>query len=293
MIRLVSRRLGGIILALAAALAVSACSALKLGYNALPQLAAWWVDGYVDASDEQEPHLRDEIAALHAWHRRTELPRLVQLLEHLEQLAPGEITPQQACTVVTEVQARLKAVAAQAEAPAAALAATLSPRQLRHLARNYRNNHDRFQREWIRLPPEEQREKRYRQTLDRLQSLYGTLDAPQQAVLRQHLAATRWDPNRMLAQWQRRQQDLLQILEQIRARGLPQDQAGALLRGWIERLESPADPDYRAYQEALLLEGCTTFAAVHHSATAAQREQAVRRLRAWQQDLRALAGQSS
>jgi hypothetical protein len=94
----------------------------------------------------------------------------------------------------------------------------------------------------------------------------------------------------MLAAWQRRQQDLLQILTRI-AQGLPPAEGGALLHGWFERLERPADPDYRAYQEALLQEGCATFAAVHQVTTAEQRAQAARRLRAWQRDLRELSAQ--
>jgi hypothetical protein len=63
-----------------------------------------------------------------------------------------------------------------------------------------------------------------------------------------------------------------------------------MLRGWFERTAAPADPAYRAWQEALVQEGCRTFAAVHQSTTAAQREQAVRRLRAYQRDLRELSG---
>src|SRR6185369_4047137 len=118
--------------------------------------------------------------------------------------------------------------------------------------------------------------KRYEQMLDRMESIYGTLDEPQRKVLRQRLAATSWDPNRMLARWQARQQDLLQILTRV-SQGLPAAEGGAQLRGWFDRLERPADPAYRAYQETLLQEGCATFAAVHQVTTTAQREQAVRR----------------
>ncbi len=285
---LVSTRMGGIILALATALALAGCSAVKLGYASLPHVALWWLDGYVDLSDEQEPRVRDEIAALHAWHRRDELPRVIQLLGRMEQLAPGDISAPQACAVLGEIQLRLKAVAFQAEPAAVALAANLSPRQLRHLARKYRSNNERFRREWLELAPDEQLQKRQAQVLDRLESIYGRLEEPQRAVLGQRLARTVWDPQRMLAQWQRRQRDLLAILERIRSGGLAPADAGDLLRGWVERLQQPADAADRAYQDAVLQEGCATFAAVHQSTTAAQREHAVRRLRAWQRELRDL-----
>ncbi|GAB3772686.1 hypothetical protein GCM10028796_43780 [Ramlibacter monticola] len=288
---LVSTRLAGIILALAAALALVACSAVKLGYANLPHLAWWWLDGYADFSDEQEPAVRDAIASLYTWHRQDELPRVAELLGRMEQMAPGEITPQQACSVLKEVQDRLGAVGRHVEPTAVALAAKLTPRQLRHIQRKFRSNNESFRRDWIEVSPEEQRDKRYKQMLDRMQTVYGTLDEPQRRILRQRLSATLWDPHRMLAQWQRRQQDLLQILARLGQPGLAPAEAGALLRGWFEALERPADPAYRAYQDALLQEGCATFAAVHQGTTAAQREQAEHRLRGWQRDLRELSAQ--
>jgi len=288
---LVSTRMSGIIVALGIALALAACSTVRLGYVNLPHLAWWWLDGYADFSDEQEPRVRDAIASLHAWHRHKELPQVVELLGRMEQMAHGEITPQQACSVLKDVQVRLSEVGRQAEPAAVALAATLQPQQLRHIARKFRSTNERFRRDWIALSPEEQREKRYQQMLDRVQTVYGTLDEPQRRILRQRLAATIWDPQKMQAQWQRRQQDLLQILTRIGQPGLAPAEGAALLRAWFERLERPADPAYRTYQEALLQEGCATFAALHQGTTAAQREQAARRLHGWQRDLRELAVQ--
>lgn len=284
-------RIAGIILALALVAALSACSAIKLGYANLPNLAYWWLDGYVDFSEEQAPQVRDEIARLHAWHRQQELPRFQELLARMERLAPGEVTPQQACTLVGEVQARMRAFADEAEPRVAAVAASLTGRELRHMARKFRRSNEAYQKDWLALPPAEQQDKRYRKMLERMETIYGPLDEPQRAVLRQRIAQSAFDPARSHAEWQRRQQDLLQALRRISHRGTSEAEARALLRGWFARIEKSADPGYRAYQETLLQEGCATFALVHGSTTAAQREQAVRRLRAYQRDLRELSAQ--
>ena len=285
-------RIAGIILALAFTLALSACSAVKLGYNNLPHLAYWWLDGYVDFSDEQAPRVRDEIAALHAWHRQQELPRVLDLLVRMEQLAPGEIAPPQACSIVGELQARLRAVGEQAEPGVIALAATLTGRELRHMQRKFRRKNEEFQREWVALPRAELHTKRYEKMLERLETIYGPLQEPQRALLRQRLEQSVFDPGRSAAEWQRRQEDLLQILRRLAHPGRMQEaEARMLVRGWLARIEKAPDPAYRAYQEALLQEGCTTFALVHQSTSAAQREQAVRRLRAYQRDVRDLIAQ--
>lgn len=284
-------RVGGIILALTLSLALAACTAVKLGYGNLANLSYWWLDNYVDFSDEQAPLVRDELARLHAWHRQVELPRVVELLEAMEQLAPHDVNPRQACAVLTQVQARMRAVASEAEPGVAAIAATLSGRELRHIQRRFRRNNERFQDEWLRLPPAEQHDKRFKRMLERMEDFYGRLDDTQRALLRRRIEQSAYDPARSLAEWQRRQQDLLQVLRRVAQRGTPEAQARALLRGWYDRIEQAPDPAYRSYQQVLRQEGCDTFSLVHQSTTAAQRENAVRRLRAYQRDLRDLTVQ--
>jgi hypothetical protein len=284
-------RLGGIILALTLAMALAACSAIRLGYANLPNLAYWWLDGYVDFSEEQAPAAREELARLHAWHRQQELPQLLELLARMEQAATGEISPQQACTFLGEVQQRLKVVQERAEGPVVAIASTLTARELRHMQRKFRRNNERFQKEWIHVPREEQVDKRFERTLERFETIYGRLEAPQRAALRQRLDQSVYDPARSHAEWQRRQQDLLAVLRRIGQRGAPEPDARSLVRGWLARIERAPDAGYRAYQDALRQEGCATFAAVHQGTNAAQRDQAVRRLRAYQRDLRELMAQ--
>jgi hypothetical protein len=205
-------------------------------------------------------------------------------------MAPGPISPQQACAVVDEVQVRMNAVATQAEPAVVALAGMLTPKQLRHLERKYRKNNEAYRKEWIDLPVAERKEKRYDQMLERVETIYGSLDEPQRAVLRQGIAQSMFDPQRILAERQRRQQDLLQVLRQVTTSAAATEAARNLLRGYLERVQHSPDSAYRAWQDALVQEGCRIFSAVHASTTAAQRQQAARRLHAYQRDLRELSG---
>ena len=285
-------RLAGIIVAVALSLALSACSAIKLGYNALPELAYFWLDGYADFNEQQEPLVRGEIARLHAWHRRQELPRLAQLVAQMEQLAPQEITPQQACNVVSDVQARMQ-VALDLLGPAVGtVAVSFTEPQLHHMERKFRRSNDKFRKEWVTASAAEVQERRFDQTLDRLEMIYGRLDEPQRAVLRQGLAQSSYDAARILADRQRRQQDLLQVLRQVSRSHVTPEEARAQLHAWLDRALHAPDPAYRTWQEGLVQEGCRIFSAVHHSTTPAQREQAVKRLRAYQRDFRDLSGQA-
>ncbi|MDB5911511.1 MAG: hypothetical protein JWP22_186, partial [Ramlibacter sp.] len=229
----VTTRLGGIIVALAAAVGLCACSAVKLGYNNLPELAYWWLDGYLDFTDTQAPVARQELARVHAWHRQQELPRLDELLSRMEQLVAGTVTAQQACELVTEVRTRMAAVADQAEPGIAALALTVTPQQLRHLERKFRRNNEKFTKEWIAPSREEQQDKFLQQMVERAEMIYGRLDEPQRAAMRQGIAGSIYDAPRVLAERQRRQQELLQLLHRISESALPAADARTLLHGWL------------------------------------------------------------
>jgi hypothetical protein len=283
-------RFAGIILALALSLGLAGCSAVKLGYNNLPELLYWWLDGYADFSDPQEAAVRAELARLQAWHRRSELPRFVDILGRVEQVVPGEITPEQACAVVADVQARMEA-AADAVGPAVgAVAAGFSEDQLRHMQRKFTRNNEKFRRDFITASPEDATERRYEQMLVRLELVYGRLDDAQRAVLRDGIARSGYDASRILADRERRQQDLVQTLRRVN--GSPPEQARTQLRAWLQRAMHAPDPGYRSWQEGLVQEGCRVFSVVHRGTTPVQRDHAVQRLRGWQRDLRELEAQA-
>lgn len=271
------------------ALGLAACSAVKLGYGTLPEVAYWWLDSYIEFTDAQAPLVRQDLARLQAWHRREELPRFVQALQRMEQLAPRDIQPEEACMFAAELRERLLAVADHAEPAVVALATGLTTAQLQHLQRRYDKNNAAYTSDWIRLPPDERLEKRYRQFLDRAEMIYGSLDAPQREALRRDIERAPFDPRFVLAERQRRQRDLLRTLRQVARTGMGFDEGRRLLRGYLERAITPPEPAARAEQERLLAEGCRHFAVLHNSTTPAQRENAVLRLRAYQRDLRELA----
>ena len=117
----------------------------------------------------------------------------------------------------------------------------------------------------------------------------GRLDEPQRQELRRDVDRSIFEPKRILAERQRRQQDALQTVGRVVRERVALDEARLMLRGYVERALTPPGAAARAYQDALVAEGCRHVAILHNSTTLAQREAAVRRLRGWQRDLRELA----
>jgi hypothetical protein len=285
----IASRLGRIIGLLALAAALAACSAIKLGYNNIDGLAYWWLDSYLDFTDEQEGRVREDLDRLHAWHRASELPQFIALLQAMEQAAPADVTPAQACGFLTQVQQRLEALSERAEPAVVTLVLGLTSEQLTHLERKYEKVNKEFRKDWIQPAASEIAEKRLEKFIERSEMIYGKLDDAQRAAVRRQLQQSSFDGKRLLAERQRRQRDTLQTLRKVTGQPIPLDEARALMRAYLDRQRLPADPGDRVFQQSLIDEACANAAALHNSTTAAQREAGARRLRAYQRDLRELS----
>ncbi|MDO8280563.1 MAG: DUF6279 family lipoprotein [Burkholderiaceae bacterium] len=267
------------------------CSAIKIAYNTAPEFGHWWVDGYVDLNDTQSQRVREELAQFQQWHRRSEMPTYAATLQRLEQIAPGDVTPEQVCAIVGELRGKLDRMLRRAETPLTALAMSLDAEQVRHLERKYAKNNIAFRKEWLQRSAAQQQERRFERILDRSEMIYGSLDQEQKSVIRKQLELSAFDPSSSHLEQLRRQKDSLNTLAQLMKPDLTPTAGRELMRAYIERSIDSPDAAYRAYQQRQLRDNCRAFATAHNSTTAAQRETAVRRLRAYRRDVLELARQ--
>ena len=281
-------RIIGVLVVAAAASMLGACSAIQLAYTNLPTVSYWWLHGYLDFDSEQSPKVRDELARLQAWHRQNELPRIAALLQEAQALAPSEVTPAQVCTMADRIRERLLAVADRAEPAGTDLALSLDNAQLQQLERKYASNNADYRKDWLDRTPAQVQEKRYDQFLERAEDFYGRLTAEQRELLKQQVAQSVFDPRLADAERRKRQQEALALLRGFVERATPPAEARAALHAYVLHVADPPPGPWRDQQQALLQEGCRNLAALHNRTTAAQREQAVRRLQAYRDDVRKL-----
>jgi len=281
-------KLARIIGALLVAAALAACSTVRLAYNNLPEVSYWWLDTYLDFDGSQTPRVRDELAQLLSWHRQNELPRIAGLLQEAQALAPRDVTATQACRMADQIRERLLAVAERAEPAGTELALSLTEAQLQQLERKYAKNNADYRKEWLDRSIADVQEKRYDRFLDRLEDFYGRLGPEQRDLLRRQVAQSVFDPRLADAERRQRQQEALQLLRGFNAAKPAAAEARAAIHAYVMRIADPPPGPWRDHQQALLQEGCRNLAALHNTTSAGQREQAVRRLQAYQDDLRQL-----
>ncbi len=272
---------------LALALLLQACSMVTLGYNRASGLAYWWLDGLVDLQDAQSAQVRADLDQIHQWHRRQALPRYAELLRQWEAMAPRDITPEQACEQFDQARSLLLDAMPRSVAPLAALAQTLQPEQLAHLKRQYAKDNQKFKDEYISAS-RQGLDLRVKRMTERMEMFYGKLDNEQRRLLREQMARSSFDAQRVLAERERRQADILATVASVRAAPA---QAQALVQAVMARSVESPQADYRTQSRQWIREGCAQFAALHNSTTPAQRDAAALALRGYRDDMLLLSRQ--
>ena len=275
------------------ALALSAgCSALRFGYNQAPDLAYWWLDGYVDFDDAQTLKVRNGLANWFAWHRSTQLPDYAQLLVRAQAEAVSDTTPVRVCEWWDTLGLRMDSAFERAVPVGAELMLSVGAKQIQHMERRYAKANDEFRDEFLQGDPAKRRKASVDRAIERAELLYGTLNEAQREQVARTVSRSPFDAELWFSERKRRQQDALQMLRRLGAEGAGRDKAEAALRAYIERWRRSPREEYRRYAESLADYNCAFAAGLHNATTAAQRQTAVQRLKGWEGDARALAAEA-
>jgi hypothetical protein len=265
------------------------CSAVKLGYQQLPNLSYWWLDSAVSFNEAQATQTKDALAQLHRWHRTEELPVYADLLKRLAAQSAEPLQAQQVCSAWEDIDKAMDRTMRKVVSLAAPVAVLLGPEQLNHLNQYWTGKNQDWEKEWVQGSANERLDRRLSKTVERYSDFYGPLTAAQIAMVKAQLQQSAWTP-----EWGRkdrllRHQDLLSALQkasQSNALALPQVEAD--LWGVWQRWMAPPDAYGRSVIQKMTQQGCENLAQLHNSASPEQRLRATRRLRAYEQDLRDL-----
>lgn len=271
-------------------LLLTACSAVRLGYEQGPTLAWWWLDRQLDFSAEQKPRVQGALADWFDWHRATQLPVYADELARLQRLRTERLSPAQVCALAAGWQQRLRTATLQALPAAAEVVRTLTPAQIDHFERHQAEVLDDAATQFLKPATEAERRKLlFEREAERFEMLYGDLEEAQRQRLAESLAASPFDPERWIAERRARSADLVRALRQWQAeRASAATVQAGLQRLADEVLVSPR-PAYRELQRRVLEANCAMAAELHNSATPAQRQHAAERVKRWENDARALA----
>lgn len=274
----------------ASLLLLAGCSAVRLAYNQAPHLVYWWFDGYVDFDAEQGERARDALADWFAWHRATQLSDYAGLLATAQQQILHDVTPGQVCQWADELRKRIEVGYEQGVPALAEIVRTLKPRQVQHVEQRYRKADEEFRDEYMQTTRAEQLEESNKRAVSRAEMIYGDLNDAQRALVSKGIADSPFDPERWLIERQLRQREIVDTLRALQSESADVARTEAALRVFAAHAARSPRAAYREYQKRLFDYNCRLIARLHNGTTPEQRRRGADRLKGWEEDLRALAG---
>ena len=274
-----------------AGLVLQGCNAVKIAYNQAPTLAYLYLDSYIDFNDVQSTQIRNELAQMQVWHRQTQLPIYIDLLQKVQQRMPQDITSSQACEVLAEVRQKALAMTEYVEPAALSLAATLTQKQLDAIQRKFAKGNSSWREDYLESSAKDIFEKRQKSAIKRSEMLYGSINDNQRKLIALHLDKSYFKATQSYAERQRRQKDVLQTLGKVMASSQDTSSAQNDMRGLLQRSVTSPDAAYRSYLEVITLESCASFAELHNTTTPEQRKKAVEVLAGYEKDFKTLVSQ--
>jgi len=278
---------------LAVSLLLSGCGlALRLGYNQGPSLAFRWLDGYAEFDDAQTLRVRAALDEWFAWHRRTQLPDYADVLARARSELQGSATAERMCAWSHDLRARFDTAIEHAVPAMAEIMPTLSARQIASIEKRYAAKNDEYRDDFLQRDPAKRKKVATQREIERAEEFYGRLDDAQRAFVVRAIAESPWDGDMAYAERLRRQQDMLSVVRRLAASRASPLEAEAEIRGYLRRIErSPHEP-YQRYLGRLVDYNCVYAAALHNLTTTEQRQKAAKKLKGYEDELRALAGES-
>ena len=271
---------------------LTGCSAVRLGYNNLPDIASWWLDSYIDFSDTQGPQAKAALQKLQTWHRKEELPAIAELLVQAQTLAPQNITPEQACKIWESAQVRIESFIQESSRLAAPVVSQLSAKQLKHLEKEWASRNEDWKKQWLQGTPDSRIKKRVDLAAERFNSFYGDLNLEQRQVLKQQFLQSTWSPETGYQLRLKRQQEQLITLQamssEITKPAMPLPQVEKTLQSLILQSVRPKDAGDLSKQLQLEQQACQNLAQLHNTMSPAQRLKAQRKLKDYETDVREL-----
>jgi hypothetical protein len=287
-----SRIITASVVAVSMSLILTGCSAVRLGYNKLPEIASWWLDGYIDFSDTQGPQAKLALQKLQAWHRKEELPAIAELLVQAQTLAPQNITPEQACKIWEGAQVRIESFIQESSRLAAPLVSQLSAKQLKHLEKEWASRNEDWKKQWLQGTPDSRIKKRVDLAAERFNSFYGDLNLEQRQVLKQQFLQSTWVPEASYQRRLKRQEEQLIALQamssEITKPAMPLPQVEKALQSLILQSVRPKEAADLSKQLQFEQQACQNLAQLHNTMSPAQRLKAQRKLKDYETDVREL-----
>jgi hypothetical protein len=168
------------------AVLLGSCSMMKLGYNNADWLLTWRIDDYFDLTSDQEDFVEEQLEKLISWHRNNELPRYSALIDEMILRVQRGISGEDYEWAINQFLDAYETTINKAIPDATTLLMDLDSSQISYYqektAEWYAGNDN---KEQPQRTEQEQKERRYNRTIERMEEWLGELDDNQKEIIKE------------------------------------------------------------------------------------------------------------
>ncbi|RZI85883.1 MAG: hypothetical protein EOP38_03310 [Rubrivivax sp.] len=274
------------------ALALGACSVIRLAYNQADLFVYWQLNKAFDFNDTQSARTKAAIKQWFQWHRRTQLPLYAQFASRAQKEALGPVTPALACERRVELEGWSRKAVDQAVPMMADIVLSLSPEQVKHLQEHQEKTNDDFKDDYLQDDPKDRSKAATKFVLKYAELFYGRLDSDQRDQLRHDIAALPLNAQQVYDERVLYQRLFVQMIRQLHAQHATPAQAQQALRELFQQFFDPTQEPQRSQRVQWINSGCLLTSNLHTRTTLEQHKKAAQRLREWEADFRLLTTQT-
>jgi hypothetical protein len=265
-----------LLLALLAAALAGCMSMVGLGYGHAETVAGWKADQYFDLEGDQKDLFRSRFGRLYAWHRYEQLPEYVAFLRAGTHRLQDGLDPGDVEWFAEGLRARYRLIVRQAAGDAADLFASLTPRQIENLQRQWAKDNRKFASEHrVHGTEEERRRARAKRIVSQIRNWTGSLTAEQEARI---VALTDAMPDTERLRYEDRVRRQREFVHLLRERNGDREKFAARLTEWLSNWEAGRDPHYARLAEEGWKQRVQLLVAVERMLTPEQRNNVLQRL---------------
>jgi len=147
----------------------TACSSNKLAYNNLDRIIPWYVDDYVSLNKDQKQLLRTFLNEKLSWHRKTQLPQYVQILNAISLDLDKPLTHPQIAAYYADYNRLWNQIIAELVPDIATILSSASETQINQLLMSLRSQNEDLRQQYILPARRDVVELRARATMDQLE----------------------------------------------------------------------------------------------------------------------------
>ncbi|HEY0561754.1 MAG TPA: DUF6279 family lipoprotein [Methylophilus sp.] len=257
------------------ACSLNSCGLINTAYNNAPSLVSWWLDDYLDFSPAQTALLNPALITLHDWHRQTQLPLYVSLLQDLQgTLAQAQFTPEVACDKLDQMKSGFTTLQLQSVPIMLTMAPLITEQQHTYLQKKLAERTQKWKKEWWPASTEDQIEVRVEKAVDIAEKVYGGLSDAQRSMLALGIKNSGIQPELTYREILRRNQDIQQAIRALQDTTLSTMQKSQHIQEGFARFQHSPDPVYAAYAEQNKQRTCELIAEFHQHTNTQQKQHA-------------------